>query len=420
MGKTSKMVEQAPQTLKQRPELVRWFIFIGLVSACGTFLLGFFTGGNYTYPSLIYVGVGFFSLWLTQKGRVTTAVILIICVLTFVDTWQGYVQHSGYVLCILGLILVGTSLTLPEKYITIIFGIDCGIIGVFLITGVLTWTQNFPQGSTIALVNNVSVLLPFLLCSYVFAKIIARILVTPLIRSEELLESKSRLLAFAAHELKTPLVPIFGWADLMADAQENGLKLDEVMGPEEVATIKRNAERLQEIIDEFLLVGISEGAQQQLTRERVHLPVIIEEAIDAVRLIAEIKAITFETSILDIELDVDPFRIKQVFINILTNAVKYSPPESQIEISATVALGGVEILVRDHGAGLTPEEVKEAFQPFSLTFLRKKEESAVAGSGVGLYLSKNFVEQHGGTISIHSAGLNSGATVKVCLPTPQE
>ncbi|OLS13260.1 MAG: integral membrane sensor signal transduction histidine kinase [Promethearchaeota archaeon CR_4] len=229
-------------------------------------------------------------------------------------------------------------------------------------------------------------------------------------------EMKINLITFASHELKTPLIPIFGWADLLMRSAEKGLDLNKVIDPLDMKGILRNAERLKMIVDQFLDIGMLESGKFQLNREEIGLLKLVTEATKAVSVIAEKKNIKIFQNLPEVVLEVDSFRMQQVLINILSNAIKYSPDTTTIQITGVIKKKEFDIIVQDQGMGFAKDELSEAMKPFSLSFLRKKETQAVPGTCVGLYISKNIVEQHGGRLILESLGQNKGTTVIIRLP----
>lgn len=229
-------------------------------------------------------------------------------------------------------------------------------------------------------------------------------------------EMRNNLITFAAHELKTPLIPIFGWADLMKSAADKGLDLNKVMDPEDINSILRNAERLKLIVEHFLDVSLLESGRFRLEREPVKLSNLIGEAIKSISSIAASKSIQISQSFSDVALRVDSFRMQQVFINLLSNAIKYSPSNTTIQIHTNEGANQFEVIVQDQGCGFSKEELQDALKPFSLAFLRKKGTQPIPGTGVGLYICKNIVERHGGRVLIESNGENQGTTVRIVFP----
>ena len=114
--------------------------------------------------------------------------------------------------------------------------------------------------------------------------------------------------------------------------------------------------------------------------------------------------------------EADPVRIEEIFINILTNAVKYSPEGTLVTIASTVDDQMVYVTVQDEGYGFTPEELQDAWHPFSSSYLRKQSLESVPGTGVRLYLAKAFTEQHGGKIEIDLPGRDQGTRITMSFP----
>jgi signal transduction histidine kinase len=112
--------------------------------------------------------------------------------------------------------------------------------------------------------------------------------------------------------------------------------------------------------------------------------------------------------------EVDAELLDRVVSNLLSNAIKYSPPDSPIQLALSADGSAVHLAIQDHGIGLAPDEINGLFQRYSRA--HGAVERGVEGVGLGLYLSRRFVEAHGGRIWAESAGRGRGATVHVLLP----
>jgi len=229
-------------------------------------------------------------------------------------------------------------------------------------------------------------------------------------------DMKTSIITFATHELKTPLIPIIGWTELIKRALDNGQDLNEVVTAENLDAILRNAERLHQMINDFLDVGQIESARLDLDLEWTDLHEIVEHASRATAYQAETSNIAFHDEISELILFVDQSRIEQVFINLFSNAIKYSPPNTEVWVRAWTDGDNATITVEDQGYGFTAEELEDVMQPFSKSVLRSKSDHVFSGTGVGLYICKGIVERHGGTITITSPGENQGSTVAIILP----
>jgi CheY-like chemotaxis protein/nitrogen-specific signal transduction histidine kinase len=223
--------------------------------------------------------------------------------------------------------------------------------------------------------------------------------------------AKDEFLMTLSHELRTPLTSILGWARLLPSIPK-----DEAMFEEAIAAIRRSAQLQARLIDDVLDVSRVISGKLRLTREPLEVVSLLRSAADAVRPMAEAKAITIT---LDLEPDLgmivaDATRLHQVIWNLLTNAVKFTPNGGAVTISASRPPSGIEIRVRDTGEGIDPEFLPYVFEPF-----RQAENPRTrvhGGLGLGLSIVRYLVEAHGGMVSAESVGRGKGATFTVRLP----
>ncbi|MBX9694629.1 MAG: HAMP domain-containing histidine kinase, partial [Cyanobacteria bacterium] len=164
-----------------------------------------------------------------------------------------------------------------------------------------------------------------------------------------------------------------------------------------------SSNRLIMLIDDLLNLHEIETGTFTCFLVDVDLRDILVTAIDEIRALAENKGVSMELECETTMVSADPLRLRQVLINLMSNAIKYAPPKSKVEVSSSTADGMVEIRVRDHGAGIPEEFKSKLFQAF--------EQSAQAkpGTGLGLFLSQEIVKKHGGTIG--AANHQSGGAV---------
>ncbi len=232
-------------------------------------------------------------------------------------------------------------------------------------------------------------------------------------------QMKSNLLTFASHELKTPLVPIVGWAEFIKDQLENGEQINELVGKEEIANILNSANRLVQIVDKFLDLGCIESYRLVLQKKTQAATTLVENAIKNVSTLAHNSHITILNKVQNQKLFCDGFRIEQVFINVLSNAIKYSPNGKEVLITSEQSPQIFTIFFQDQGYGFTPDELDSVWHPFSKIY-RSSKDDLFSGTGVGLYISKGLVEMHGGTLEITSDGPNVGSCVKIRLPIEKD
>lgn len=235
---------------------------------------------------------------------------------------------------------------------------------------------------------------------------------------EEASRMKSEFLGIVAHELRNPLTTITGYVQtLLADV---GHTLDHAIRTEFYEAIAADADRLQELISELLDVSrIEAGRPLSLVLKPVALQPVIDRQLRRMRfdkfvtprhrLQAEVAPDLAPTLL------ADESKLNQIISNLLSNAVKYSPEGGPVTLCCRNDPENPDrvcILVRDAGIGLTPEQQERLFQSYER--LERDEISNIPGTGLGLFLVKNLVALHGGTISVESApGLGSTFTVRL-------
>lgn len=222
---------------------------------------------------------------------------------------------------------------------------------------------------------------------------------------------KDEFLATLAHELRNPLAPIRNAVQILRlkDAPE-------AMHENARDMIDRQARNLARLVDDLLDVSrVTLGRLLLQTKER-ELKQVIEDAVEASRPTIEASQHTLSIAFPNepVWVDADPTRLPQVFINLLNNAAKYTPPGGHISLAAAREGDTVVVRVRDTGIGIAPEALPQVFDIF--TRLDHSAERAQAGLGVGLSLVRHLVELHGGHIEACSEGLDRGSEFIVTLP----
>jgi len=230
-------------------------------------------------------------------------------------------------------------------------------------------------------------------------------------QAEEASRMKDAFLATVSHELRTPLNPILGWAyNLRMGAVEPDLL------QEGLESIERNARIQSQLVEDLLDVSRIVSGKLNMNVQPVHLQRVIEAAVESVHLAAQAKRIEL---VLHFESEVplvvgDPGRLQQVFWNLLSNALKFTPEEGRIEVRLRQTDSHVEASVTDSGDGIPSDFLPHVFDRFS------QADSSVTrkhgGLGLGLAIVRHLVELHGGTIRAESAGAGRGATFSLQLP----
>jgi len=221
--------------------------------------------------------------------------------------------------------------------------------------------------------------------------------------------AKDDFLAHVSHELRTPLNAILGWARLLGT-------LDEAKRDRAIETIERNADAMRQLIDDLLDVSRIISGRMRLEVETVDLALVIERAVESVKVSADGKGIRVNV-LLDNSAAVlgDPSRLQQVIWNLLTNAVKFTPRGGRISIIVRRFDSIAEIMVQDSGVGIASDALPHIFEPFwqGTDIMTNR---AGRGLGLGLAISRKLVELHGGRIEARSDGEGLGTSMSVMLP----
>jgi PAS domain S-box-containing protein len=222
---------------------------------------------------------------------------------------------------------------------------------------------------------------------------------------------KDEFLAVLSHELRTPMNPILGWANLLQQG-----KLTPERTKEAIATIKRNAQLQVQLIDDLLDISRILSGKLTLNAVPVDLAGVIQSAIETVRLSSEAKAISIHTELLPSFSPVmgDAGRLQQVVWNLLSNAIKFTPEQGEVTVTLTTVGTMARIEVRDTGKGIKPEFLPYVFESF------RQEDGAITrrfgGLGLGLAIVRQIVELHGGRITVDSPGEGQGSTFTLQIP----
>jgi two-component system, OmpR family, sensor histidine kinase BaeS len=221
-------------------------------------------------------------------------------------------------------------------------------------------------------------------------------------------DTRRRLLADLAHELRTPLATIEAYHEGLADGV---VEVDAAT----VAVLEEATGRLQRLVEDLSLVSRAEEGQLALELAPLDVTAIVGAALVAVAPDAREREVALQQRLPDppLTVDGDRDRLTQVLANLLRNALEHTPAGGSVSVSAEPVDDQVSIAVRDTGAGIAPEHLPQVFERF---FRADPARRHVAGSGIGLTISRAIVHGHGGTITAHSDGRGHGATFTVRLP----
>jgi len=228
-------------------------------------------------------------------------------------------------------------------------------------------------------------------------------------RLDEFETQKNRFLRHVSHELKTPLTAIREGAELLHDKVAGPL----VPQQAQVVTIMReNSVKLQRLIEELLDYQRALHAAASLEVRLVELNELVRDATQSHELAAQAKGLRLTIDAQTATLEADPQKLRSIVDNLISNAVKFTPPGGTISVRARALSGEAVIEVMDTGPGVPAEERESIFNLFFRG--RTKSESSVKGSGLGLAIARELVEAHGGQIAVVGGG--AGGHFRVTLP----
>ncbi len=234
-------------------------------------------------------------------------------------------------------------------------------------------------------------------------------------QAEEATRLKDEFLANLSHELRTPMNAIIGWTHLLKTG-----RLDDAQRQRAMESIDRGARSQAKLIEDLLDVSRIVSGKLSLTMTPVDLRAVLSAAIDSQRPAAQTKNIRLEmgTAAPDCAVVGDVGRLQQVFLNILSNALKFTPAGGEVSVTLESTDDCACVSIADTGEGLSTEflpYVFDRFRPADGTSTRNH-----MGLGLGLAIVKHVVEMHGGTVVAESEGVGKGATFVVTLPLAGE
>jgi signal transduction histidine kinase len=228
-------------------------------------------------------------------------------------------------------------------------------------------------------------------------------------KEKELVEMKSKFVSVASHEFRTPLSTI----SLAAESVRNHfhqLGADDIK--RKLLKIEDQAAHMTNLLEDVLTMGKSDAGKIKVKLISLDLHEFVTTLIDEVRSVAKVPRtidLKFTSTLTTVSLDDKLFR--NVFVNLLTNAIKFSPEDSVVSVRISDTSEGIEISVEDQGIGIDQEELNTVFEAFH----RGSNASNIQGTGLGLSITKKAVDLMRGTIHVDSV-LNKGTTFTVKLP----
>ena len=225
-------------------------------------------------------------------------------------------------------------------------------------------------------------------------------------RLEVLFTSQQRFIADVSHELRTPLTVIKGNVDLMRRTKS--------FDAESLDSIDQEAGRLTRLVTDLLLLAKAEAGSLPLTKSAVELDTLLMEVFSEMRILAANKVQVKLIEIDQLRVNGDRDRLKQVFLNLIANAIQYTPFGGEVFLNLSRSAEYAKLIVRDTGPGIPAEDLPYIFERFYRAE-KSRTRSGVAGFGLGLSIAHWIVEQHGGKIEVSSRE-GKGTTFAIWLP----
>ena len=224
----------------------------------------------------------------------------------------------------------------------------------------------------------------------------------------EAIKSRDRIATSVAHELLNPMMPIMSAVALLRKAD------DAAMRARACEIIERHVGVLKGLIDDLNDGARADGAQALLALERVSINDALRESGEGLRSSAEANGLSLKAVLPEptIWIDADPLRLRQMLLNLIGNAIKYTPAGGHVALSATVEGDMAVIRVEDDGRGISPEVIPRIFELFT----REERGVPVPGMGVGLAVVQDLARRHGGNAEVRSPGIGLGSIFALRLP----
>jgi signal transduction histidine kinase/ActR/RegA family two-component response regulator len=225
-------------------------------------------------------------------------------------------------------------------------------------------------------------------------------------------DRKDEFLAMLSHELRNPLVPLVNSVELLRHAGSD------TAGTRQLEVMARQLQQLTHVVDDLLDVSRVSRGLIELRRERIPLDEILDDAVEAVRpVLEERRHALVRARAGDVLVNGDRVRLTQVFINLLSNAARYTGPGGRITVSIVLDQHRVSVVVQDTGVGIPQDMLTSVFDMFMQ--VPSSRSLSAGGLGIGLTLARRLAELHGGRISAYSRGMGHGSTFTVSLPQVQ-
>lgn len=222
---------------------------------------------------------------------------------------------------------------------------------------------------------------------------------------------KDKFLALLSHELRNPLAPLLTAVNILQRQA-----LTEAEESKALLIVERQARQMAHLVDDLYEVSRFTAGKIVLRKELVDLRVVVERAVESSRPLMDERGHELLISLPDLPLwlQADPNRLEQAFLNVLSNAAKYTPDHGCVWVQLAAENDSAVLRIRDSGRGIAPELLPVVFDFF--TQADSHPAGPQCGLGIGLALVKSFIELHGGNVTAHSDGLGCGSDFRMELP----
>jgi signal transduction histidine kinase len=236
---------------------------------------------------------------------------------------------------------------------------------------------------------------------------------TALKKLERIDKAKDEFLSIVTHDLKSPLTSILGYSEILLGGREGALSDEQAR---EIGIIEKQGQELSTMIDTILDYTRAEFGKIVVNKEELPLVAAAKRLLEQVKMEADKKNLSLKAELPaeEIKIMADKIMIDRVITNLLANAIKYTPDNGEIVLAVSRQAGAIQVSVKDTGRGVEKDKLPKLFEKFYL--IDTKGARAARSLGLGLYISKVFVEAHGGKMQAESAGPGQGATFTFTLP----
>ena len=226
-------------------------------------------------------------------------------------------------------------------------------------------------------------------------------------------EAKTEFLSIASHQIRAPMTAIKGFLSMLKEGDFGSVTTEQQGVLENVMQAEN---RLMKLVEDYLDFSRIETGRMKLEKSQIDLGKLISSIVEELRSLALERhlVLNFSDAPVPIMVQADAEKLRQVFVNIIDNAIKYTDKGS-VTVALVKRLKEAVVLVRDTGKGMGEDEIKKVFQKFTRGREAAKHST---GSGVGLYIANEFMKVHGGRIKVESEGFGKGSVFSIIFPLP--